>query len=174
MVEVNLEKDAVPEWVFIAFTTCTSLVVAVYLIALLVSTCILPHLEAVASCKKQLNSLRESPHVSFHFFVEMAWIFSTGVGIFLFLCQMILLAWVRFNKVSQWAAIVASLIIVPVAVVFVAFSFIFYRRLVSFRYEQKSLELGELEKSFRQLNQSLEGEVGEDAEWRRNSLPYNL
>ena len=169
MVEVNLEKDMVPEYVLVAFATCTALVVAVYLIALLVSTCILPHIEAVSGIPRNLASLNDSPHIRFHLFVEMAWIFSTGVGIFLFLCQMVLLAWVRLNSISKLSAIVMTAIFIPVIGVFLVFSVIFYRRLVSFKSQQKFLELNELERGFRQLHIS-----SDDIPSRRNSLPFSV
>ncbi|ESN98037.1 hypothetical protein HELRODRAFT_124660, partial [Helobdella robusta] len=145
MVELSLEKENLPsQGVVVAFAACTALVVAVYLIALLVSTCILPHLEAVDGVKKHPSALKDSPHVGLHVFIELAWIFSTGIGIFLFLCQMILLAWLRFRMIDLPSAIVVTAIIFPVIIIFIVFSVIFYRKLVSFRYRQRVIELDEL------------------------------
>ncbi len=47
-------NGALPTPLLIAFATCTTLLVAVHMLALLISTCILPNLEAIAN----LHSLR--------------------------------------------------------------------------------------------------------------------
>lgn len=150
MVELHLDKDSVPQGLIVTFAVCTSLVVAVHLVALLVSTCILPHIDAVAESKDE-SEIRNSPHTRLRRFIELAWIFSTGLGILLFLGQMILLAWVRFNGISKTAAIVVTVILIPVLVLFIVFAVIFYQRLVSFKYQQKATELSQLENDLTHL-----------------------
>jgi len=76
MVEVHLEKD-IPSGLIITFTVCTTLVVAIHLIALFISTCILPHIDAIANSDDD-TELAHSPHVRLHWFIEASWIFSTG------------------------------------------------------------------------------------------------
>ena len=86
----------------------------------------------------------------------MAWIFSTGIGILLFLAQMALLVWVRFHGVyvgsaRQNAPIASTAIIVPAVVIFVVFAVHFYRQLVAHKYERSTRGLEELESIANQL-----------------------
>lgn len=48
MVEMQVTKG-VPTGLLVTFTVCTTLLVSVHMLALMISTCILPHVEAVAS-----------------------------------------------------------------------------------------------------------------------------
>ena len=161
MVEADI-PDYVPNGLVVAYSICTTLVVAVHLLALMISTCILPNLEAVSNMHNvnHVNAIKESPHKKMHKYIEIAWIFSTGLGILLFLFQMALLAWVRFypkRSTSQTtptgstnivmgpeAAIAATCIITPVIFVFLGFAFLFYKQLISHKYKQSTKELAEL------------------------------
>ena len=80
---------------------------------------------------------------------------SAGLGILLFLVQMAVMAWVRFEAISQPAAIVTTCMIVPILFIFLAFSVLFYRRLISYKYEEKARELDQLQSSFDELESGL-------------------
>lgn len=153
MVEVQLEPDhPYPPGLLIAFSACTTVLVAVHLFALMVSTCILPNLEAVSNVHN-LNSVNESPHERMHHHIELAWAFSTVIGTLLFLTEVMLLCWVKFlplknkdddNKhisSGQAAAIASTCIMVPFGLVFIIFAVHFYRTLVSHKTDRQIKEL---------------------------------
>uniref|UniRef100_A0A4W5JQJ2 ORAI calcium release-activated calcium modulator 2 n=1 Tax=Hucho hucho TaxID=62062 RepID=A0A4W5JQJ2_9TELE len=151
MVEVQLEiQYNYPRMLLIAFSVCTTVLVAVHLLALLISTCILPNVEAVSNIHN-LNSVSESPHERMHHYIELAWGFSTALGILLFLAEVVLLCWIKFLPVdsrhSGWqAALASTIIMVPVGVIFVVFTIHFYRSLVSHKTERHHQEIEELHK----------------------------
>ncbi|XP_017275396.1 protein orai-2 [Kryptolebias marmoratus] len=176
MVEVQLEvKYSYPRELLIAFSVCTTVLVAVHLFALLISTCILPNVEAVSNIHN-LNSVSESPHERMHHYIELAWGFSTALGILLFLAEVVLLCWVKFLPVdsdelkkaalcttttaspevpknSGWqAALASTIIMVPVGVIFVMFTIHFYRSLVRHKTERHHQEIEELHKIKVQLD----------------------
>ncbi|MBN3274673.1 ORAI2 protein, partial [Polyodon spathula] len=153
MVEVQLDKDfSYPSALLMAFSVCTTVLVAVHLFALMISTCILPHIEAVSNIHN-LNSVCESPHERMHHYIELAWGFSTALGILLFLAEVVLLCWVNQNLMSYttmepgsgWnVALASTAIMVPVGLVFVAFAFHFYRSLVGHKTDRHRQEIDEL------------------------------
>lgn len=171
MVEVQLEMHySYPRVLLIAFSVCTTVLVAVHLFALLISTCILPNVEAVSNIHN-LNSVSESPHERMHHYIELAWGFSTALGILLFLAEVVLLCWIKFLPVeskkpgatpppppdttqySGWqAALASTIIMVPVGVIFVLFTIHFYRSLVRHKTERHHQEIEELHKIKIQLD----------------------
>lgn len=151
MVEVQLDKsNRVPEGLLIAFAICTTLLVAVHMLALMISTCILPNIEAVSNIHS-VNAVNESPHEKMHCYIETAWAFSTVFGILLFLCEIALLCWVKFTGYSEYAAVASTIILIPVVIIFVAFATHFYRKLVAHKYERSEYGLRELENMITQL-----------------------
>lgn len=162
MVEVQLDTDHnYPPGLLIAFSACTTVLVAVHLFALMISTCILPNIEAVSNVHN-LNSVKESPHERMHRHIELAWAFSTVIGTLLFLAEVVLLCWVKFlplkkkppldgtkaNTTSitpgEAAAIASTSIMVPFGLVFIVFAVHFYRSLVSHKTDRQFQELNEL------------------------------
>ena len=158
MVEVQLTKrtdetdDDNYEGLLIAFSINTTVLVVVHMAALLISTCILPNIEAVSNVHN-VNAVQESPHISLSFYIELSWIFSTVIGIFLFLVEIILLALVKFGMANYWkAAWAATGITVPILVVLLVFAFHFYRKLVSHKTRSQTRGLEELENLNHQLD----------------------
>ncbi|CAM4565639.1 calcium release-activated calcium channel protein 1 isoform X1 [Lepidochelys kempii] len=161
MVEVQLERDyAYPPGLLIAFSACTTVLVAIHLFALMISTCILPNIEAVSNVHN-LNSVKESPHERMHRHIELAWAFSTVIGTLLFLAEVVLLCWVKFlpqgtpsnesvhdnNSTitpGAAAAIASTSIMVPFGLIFIVFAVHFYRSLVSHKTDRQFQELNEL------------------------------
>ena len=118
------------------------------MLALMISTCILPHTEAVSNLHVQTpHTVHESPHLKMSIIVELAWAFSTVLGILLFLSmcyninqqnkslwntisvEICILCWVKFyNFESHLAAWVATGLIIPIFFVFIAFAAHFYMK----------------------------------------------
>lgn len=146
LVEIQIESDVSPA-LLIVFCVCTTLLVSVHLLALMISTCILPNIEAVSNVHN-VNAVNESPHEKMNVLIQVAWGFSTGLGIILFLTEIVLICWVKFdtkavnhNKSAAWAS---TAVVIPVGIIFVIFSFHFYRKLISHKVEQKTKDIEEL------------------------------
>ncbi|XP_069611543.1 calcium release-activated calcium channel protein 1-like [Ranitomeya imitator] len=159
MVEVQLDANHdYPAGLLIAFSACTTVLVAVHLFALMISTCILPNIEAVSNVHN-LNSVKESPHERMHRHIELAWAFSTVIGTLLFLAEVVLLCWVKFLPVNnpklavndsslspgKEAAIASTCIMVPFGLIFIVFAVHFYRSLVGHKTDRQFQELHELD-----------------------------
>ena len=78
MVEIQIDENP-PTALLVMFSVCTTLLVTVHLIALMISTCILPNIEAISNVHS-VQAVNESPHDKMRHCVEMAWICSTGLG----------------------------------------------------------------------------------------------
>lgn len=175
MVECNLsDQGPLPFGLLIAFAVCTTLLVSVHMLALMISTCILPNVEAVASMQG-LVPVEESPHEKLSFYVEISWTFSTLFGILLFMIEIAILCWVKFWDIKssdgsnggQAAAKVATVLLVPIVGIFICFAVHFYRSLVSHQYEARAKGLEELEGMVTQLD--VEREDGS----KHQSDPHN-
>ncbi|KQS62053.1 uncharacterized protein LOC6546716 isoform X1 [Drosophila erecta] len=153
MVEVQLDHDTnVPPGMLIAFAICTTLLVAVHMLALMISTCILPNIETVCNLHS-ISLVHESPHERLHWYIETAWAFSTLLGLILFLLEIAILCWVKFYDLSPPAAWSACVVLIPVMIVFMAFAIHFYRSLVSHKYEVTVSGIRELEMLKEQMEQ---------------------
>ncbi|XP_076761358.1 calcium release-activated calcium channel protein 1 [Xylocopa sonorina] len=152
MVELQInEPTTVPEWLFVMFAVCTTVLVSVHIFALMISTYLLPNIEAIS--KLQLSRLvTESPHERMRSFIELAWAFSTVLGLFLFLVEVAILCWVKFWDYSFIAAAASTIIVIPVLVVFIAFAVHFYHSLVVYKCETSVADINELESIKRNLD----------------------
>ncbi|XP_047528191.1 calcium release-activated calcium channel protein 1 isoform X1 [Vanessa atalanta] len=147
MVEVQLNPPSqtkVPPAMLVAFTVCTTLLVAVHMLALMISTCILPNIEAVGNLHS-ISLVHESPHERLHWYIEIAWAFSTLLGLILFLVEIAILCWVKFYDLSETAAWSACVVLIPVMIVFLAFAIHFYMSLATHKYEVTVTGIKELE-----------------------------
>ncbi|XP_058058635.1 calcium release-activated calcium channel protein 1 [Anopheles bellator] len=153
MVEVQLDENTrVPPAMLIAFAVCTTLLVAVHMLALMISTCILPNIETVCNLHS-ISLVHESPHERLHWYIETAWAFSTLLGLILFLLEIAILCWVKFYDLNTTAAWSACIVLIPVLVIFVAFAFHFYRSLMTHKYEVTVSGIRELEMLKEQMEQ---------------------
>lgn len=170
MVEIQID-DTVPQWLLVTFSAITVLLIAVHMLALMISTCILPNVEAVANLHFQTSkTVFESPHMKMNAIVELAWGFSTVVGILLFLVEIAILCWVKFYNVSHSAAWTATGLLIPIMFVFVAFAAHFYLKLVGHKSEVYEDNIKELELLQGQLSTAEEGGKG-DSEHNQSVTP---
>ena len=89
--------------------------------------------------------------------VELAWGFSTVLGILLFLVEIAILCWVKFYNVSHTSAWVATGLLIPIMVVFIAFAAHFYLKLVGHKSEVYEDGIKELELLKGQLSTAEDG-----------------
>jgi len=175
------KKYLIPESILILYALVTCLLVGVHMLALMISTCILPQIEAssfeqmefeqnlykyeynIINQSKMMNkssvndmlerSLEEAkdynmrsrlnlmnaeldiifPYKKFHKFIELAWISSTVVGIFLFLVEIGLVCYIKFYPISYIAALTGAIVMLPILVLFVLFTITFYKRVADFK-----------------------------------------
>ncbi|KAK7023626.1 Protein orai-2 [Halocaridina rubra] len=163
--EVDTDCSVIPDGLLIAFSVCTTLLVAVHLLALMISTCVLPHVEAVAnmahvdsvtSLHGGTTNISESPHVTMHRYIEAAWSFSTVLGILLFLVEIGLLCWVKFIDYSRNAAVASTVLLVPLVLLFILFAFHFYWKLVAHKVENADKDLKDMEEQLQALQRTHE------------------
>jgi len=161
MVEIQIDQT-IPEGLLIAFAVCTVLLISVHMLALMISTCILPNVEAVSNLHLQTpNTVMESPHHKMSFIIELAWGFSTVIGILLFLVEIMILCWVKFYMFdSHTVAWVATALLIPIICIFLAFAAHFYLKLVGHKSEVYEHNMKELEFLKDQLD---EGSQDQDA-----------
>lgn len=98
-----------------------------------------------------VNAVKESPHEKMQGFIQMAWAFSTGLGIILFLAEITIICWLQFISVNKSAAYVSTGIVAPVLVIFLLFAAFFYRRLISHKYERYNRDLEDLQQIAEEL-----------------------
>jgi len=146
MVEIQIDEN-IPPGLLVSFAVCTVLLIAVHMLALMISTCILPNVEAVSNLHIQgPNTVFESPHSKMSTIIEMAWAFSTVLGILLFLVEICILCWVKFYTFeSHMAAWVATGLLIPIFFIFIAFAAHFYLKLVGHKSEVYEHNIKELE-----------------------------
>ncbi|XP_031560234.1 protein orai-3-like [Actinia tenebrosa] len=151
MVEIQLEKG-IPQGLHIAFSVVTTILISVHVFALMISVCILPNIESIANLHHNYNHMvQDSPHEKMHTYIEIAWVFSTGLGTLLFLAEIGILSWVKFYNYSQAAAVATTVVLLPVCILFIVFAIHFYRSLVQHKYERSYQGIEELQQIANQL-----------------------
>lgn len=156
MVEVQFQNDPanpIPPTLLIVFGLCTVLLVSVHMLALMISICILPSVEAICLTSEMGKvDPRDSPHEKMGTFIEIAWTFSNVFGVFLFLIEVAILCWAKFWEMGQpqgqpgkRAALASTIILIPFLITFVVFAVHFYRVLTRYNYERSALQLREVE-----------------------------
>ena len=144
---MDVEGEKVPLPLLLIFIIVTTLLVSVHMLALMIATCILPHIDAVAAIHDGHSPVYyDSPHEKMRHYTSIAWSFSTVIGIFLFLLELSIIVWVKFWDIyGGWVAIASTIMLMPVIAAFIFFAFHFYRKLVAYKFEKTERVLHELE-----------------------------
>lgn len=131
------------------------------MLALMIATCILPHIESVDVIPGTSEySANDGTHDRLKNYIEMSWFFSTTIGIFLFLVEIDLICWVKFwgygkesgSQVGKIASISVTIALIPIFILFITFAVTFYRNLVTHQFEKSEREILELDCLINQLN----------------------
>ncbi|KFD68294.1 hypothetical protein M514_03074 [Trichuris suis] len=143
-----------PSWhpitvpVLIAFGICTTLLVGVHLLALMMSTCMLPHMDSVLN-SPNYEVISESPHVRMKWYIEVAWCFSTVFGLLLFLLEIGIVFWIKFTAIKATnVTYITTGILALILVVFLCFTFTFYNKLTMHKYELSKGRLDDLQQYY--------------------------
>lgn len=155
-------ENEVPVGLLVCFVICTTLLIAVHMLSLMIATCILPHIESVALIPGTNEySANDGTHDRLRNYIEMSWFFSTTIGIFLFLVEIDLICWVKFwnygsaskTDVGKIASISVTLALIPIFILFITFAVKFYRNLVTHQFEKSEREILELDTLVNQLRE---------------------
>ena len=190
------ERYLIPEPILILYSLVTCLLVGVHMLALMISTCILPQIEASSfdqfefeyqmhrhehSFVNNANATSKNfspvspmmhthghhsnsgnvnyemgvmfPYKKFHRFIELAWISSTVLGIFLFLVEIGLVCYIKFYPISFIAARTGAVVMIPILVLFVLFTITFYKRLADFKVNVTKQFLNQLDHNLQPLHE---------------------
>ncbi|KAI1724649.1 mediator of CRAC channel activity domain-containing protein [Ditylenchus destructor] len=120
LVELQYEETT-PKPLLIILGVVTTLLVSVHLLALMMSTCLLPYIEAN-------GCTQDSPHIKLKFYIDLSWLFSTCIGLLLFLLEIGVIFFVKFNAIGyNLAGYITTGMLVPVVIVFIVISYLIHR-----------------------------------------------
>ncbi|KAI6177653.1 hypothetical protein M3Y97_00931300 [Aphelenchoides bicaudatus] len=139
LVELQYEKTT-PHWLFILLAIVTTLLVSVHLLSLMISTCLLPYIEAN-------GCTQDSPHIRLSNYIELSWIFSTCIGLILFLLEIVIIFIIKFDVVEfPLGGYITTALLVPVLIVFAILSWLIHRQRFSHSVERANNKVVDLEK----------------------------
>jgi calcium release-activated calcium channel protein 1 len=111
------------------------------------SMCILPELKSVIRHSDVwMNNENTKPLSSLNIYIEIAWVVSTGLGLFLFIIELCLIFWIKVSGFSQTAAIAAIVTLCIIAVPFILFAVGFYFRVARAKVDLHQTDLETMER----------------------------
>uniref|UniRef100_A0A915DP66 Protein orai n=1 Tax=Ditylenchus dipsaci TaxID=166011 RepID=A0A915DP66_9BILA len=120
LVELQYANET-PKPLLILLGVVTTLLVSVHLLALMMSTCLLPYIEAN-------GCTQDSPHIKLKFYIELSWLFSTCIGLLLFLLEIGVIFFVKFNAIGyDLGGYITTAMLVPVFIAFIVISYLIHR-----------------------------------------------
>ncbi|CAJ0942125.1 unnamed protein product, partial [Mesorhabditis belari] len=129
LVELHYDEQT-PHSLLIILGVVTTLLVSVHLLALMMSTCILPYMEAT-------GATQDSPHLQLSFFIKLSWLFSTCIGLILFLVEIGIICYIKFTNIDfPLAAYITTAMMIPVFIIFVLISYLIHKNRTSHSIER--------------------------------------
>jgi len=109
--------------------------------------CILPELKsAIRQSDVWINDENTKPLSSLNVFIEIAWVVSTGFGLFLFIIELCLIFWIKVSGFSQTAAVAALVTLCIVGCPFILFAIGFYFRIARAKVDLHQTDLEIIER----------------------------
>ena len=90
------------------------------------------------------------PYQQYHHYIELSWISSTVVGIFLFLVEVGLICFIKFYPINHMAALTGAFVMTPILIIFVVFTYNFYKGLAGFKMDLTRKVLGQIDHNIQQ------------------------
>ena len=97
--------------------------------------------------------------------------FSTVLGLILFLVEIGLLCWIRFNSLSRPAAITTTVLLVIIVGVFMYFVFQFYLKLVNHQFSNAERVVDHLEREIIDLQNQTIARDNNSLDHHQSSIP---
>jgi calcium release-activated calcium channel protein 1 len=111
------------------------------------SMCILPELKIVIRQRDLwINNETNKPLSSLNVYIEIAWVVSTGFGLFLFLIELGIIIWIKVSGFSRPAAISALVTLCIVGCPFILFAIGFYIRVTRAKVHLHQRDLEKIER----------------------------
>lgn len=158
----NESQNPISESILVIYAFVTCLLIGVHMIALMISTCILPQLDALSYEDLQIEPVTQYfqnqenknqlprnffikkvdtfdtihfhfPYQKFHKFIETAWICSTVVGIFLFILEIGIIIYIKLYPVSKLATYIGGAVMIPTLILFILLSLLFHKYFAEFK-----------------------------------------
>ena len=131
----------------ICYAIVSCLLVGIHLLALLMSMCILPELKSVIRHSNLwIKNENVKPLSSLNIYIEVAWVVSTGFGLFLFIIELCLIFWIKVSGFSEVAAIAALITLGIVGLPFILFAVGFYFRIARAKVNLHQTDLETIER----------------------------
>ncbi|GMT18976.1 hypothetical protein PFISCL1PPCAC_10273 [Pristionchus fissidentatus] len=148
LVELQYDQNT-DHWLLITLGVVTALLVSVHLLALMMSTCILPYMEATGASQ-------DSPHIRLSFYIDLSWFFSTCVGLVLFLIEIGIIFYVKFKAIGyETAGYITTAILVPVLFIFIVISCFIHRSRASHSIDRIDKKVNGLKQLLNSSEQNL-------------------
>lgn len=153
----------VPSWLMTLLSVNTVLMILMHSFAFMISTCLMPYMHATSKeyhapdeCNGHLEMVPNfSPHLRFGGFIRISHQISHVTGLFVFLVEIVLIAWVKFWDVSMKACIASTVIMLPFMVAFVFFCWYFNFSYKTQIYKHRVQVIENVEMMYTQAHQNL-------------------